>query len=154
MLYKPFRHIARDIGNYAEEFIRNWQAFRPFYEPWHQHRTLSDIDPLANDNSNIHEFHPPDIMDLNEWELLSQLYPTDELLINDLQMLGLRGFDENHNWNHTAIPLHLQEIGPQFIENNHSVHRIIQTNIDILTYLNSLSPMKKKRSEYYFYSLQ
>ena len=110
MLYKPFRHIASDIGNSAEEFIRNWQAFRPFYKLWHQHRTLYDINPPANDNTT-QEFHPPETMDLNEWELLSQLYPTDELLINDIQMLGLRGLDDSHNWNDTTIPLHLQEIG-------------------------------------------
>ena len=59
MLYKPFRHIASDIGNSAEEFIRNWQAFRPFYKPWHQHRTLSDIDTPTNDNTTTEEFHPP-----------------------------------------------------------------------------------------------
>ena len=83
-------------------------------------------------------------MDLNEWELLSQLYPTDELLINEIQMLGLRGFDDNHNWNDATIPLHLQEIGAHFIENNHSLHHIIQTNTNTLKCLSSLSSMQKK----------
>lgn len=97
MLYKPFRHIVQDIGDSATKFIANWQTFRPFYNPWHQHRTLSDIESVTNDTSNINEANPTDTMEINEWELLSQLHPTNELLINDLDMLGLRVFDDTHN---------------------------------------------------------
>jgi len=64
-------------------------------------------------------------MEINEWELLFQLYPTNELLINDLDMLGLCGFDDNHNWNHTTIPLDLQNNAIQFIENSHSIQQIL-----------------------------
>ena len=97
MLYKTFGHIIQDIGDSVAEFTTNWQKFCPFHKPWHQHRTLSDIESVANDNSTIHEANPPDTMEINEWELISQLYPTNEFLINDLDMLGLHGFDENHN---------------------------------------------------------
>jgi len=141
MLYKPFCHIVQDIGDSAAEFITNWQTFRPLYKPWHQHRTLSDIESVANDTSTIHETNPPDTMEINEWELLYQLHPTDELLINDLDMLGLRGFDDTHNWNHTTIPLDLQNNTIQFIENSRSIHHILQTHQEILATLTTLSPM-------------
>jgi len=144
MLYKPFHHIVQDIRDSAAEFIINWQTFRPFYKPWHQHRTLSDIESVTNDTSTIHETNPPDTMEINEWELLSQLHPTNELFINDLDMLGLRGFDDTHNWNHTTIPLDLQNNATQFIENNYSIHRILQTHQHILTTLTTLSPMQRK----------
>lgn len=66
MLYKPFHHIVQDIGDSAAKFITNWQSFRPFYKPWHQHRTLSDIESVANDNSTIHETNLLDTMEINE----------------------------------------------------------------------------------------
>ncbi len=83
-------------------------------------------------------------MEINEWELLSQLHPTNELLINDLDMLGLRGFDDTHNWNHTTIPLDLQNSAIQFIENSCSIHHILQTHQHILATLTTLSLMQRK----------
>ena len=144
MLYKPFRHIVQDIGDSAAEFITNWQTFHPVYKPWHQHCTLSNIESVADDTSTINETNPLDTMEINEWELLSQLHPTNELFINDLDMLGLRGFDDTHNWNHTTIPLDLQNNAIQFIENSCSIHRILQTHQHIMVTLTTLSPLQRK----------
>jgi len=65
MIYKPFRHIVQYIGDSATKFITNWQTLYPFYKPWHQHRTLSDIEFVADDTSTIHETNPPDTMEIN-----------------------------------------------------------------------------------------
>jgi len=59
-------------------------------------------------------------------------------------MLGLHGFDGTHNWNHTTIPLGLQNSSIQIIENSHSIHRILQTHQHILVTLTTLSPMQRK----------
>lgn len=68
-------------------------------------------------------------------------------------MLGLHDFD-NHNWTHTTIPFNLQEIGIQFIENNHFIHHIHQTGNQNITKPNSSSQRKPKLSTLFIIILQ
>ena len=66
----------------------------------------------------------PDSVDMHEWKFLSQLHPGNNLEVDDLDMLGHRDFDSNHNWNHTTIPSTLHETAENFIEFNRSFTQI------------------------------
>ena len=77
---------------------------------------------------------------MDEWELLSQMRPGNNIKVNDLEMLGHREFDKNHNWSHNNICTELHETVTSFIEVN---HLSIQLHEDIpyfSNYPHSLSP--------------
>ena len=108
LIYKPFRNISSDMGNSNEDFVANQEHLFPSYKAWHVDHKASKPLPLADDNlvdGQIQPFHPTN---LDEWEILSQFHPTDDIQVNHLDMLGLCDFDKNHNWNYTIIPFNLQ----------------------------------------------
>ena len=85
---------------------------------WHVERIHEEPStPTSNDsNSDPIPFPLPHTMD--EWELLSQIRPGNNTHIDDLEMLGHRDFDKNHNWTHNNIPTHLHETSIPFIDFN------------------------------------
>jgi hypothetical protein len=110
MLYKPLCNIPLDIGTSNEEITTNWAQMKNTYTPWHvDHKPPTPL-PIAQENAFGDEMKTPHPMDLDEWEILSQLHPTNNIQISDLDMLGHHDFDNNHNWNTTSIPFNLQEI--------------------------------------------
>ena len=83
-------------------------------------------------------------MQLDEWELLSQLHPTNDMQISDLDILGHRDFEKNHNWDDTTIPLILQELAIEFIQNNRLDHHLPQPSYSDTPNSQTLSPTQKK----------
>ena len=96
------------------------ETFRGSYNPWHVNRQPSPPPTISIDTPPPHEDHPACSIDMSEWELLSQLHPGNNLQLDDLDMLGHRDFDTNHNWGHTHIPLHLQNLTISFLDLNRS----------------------------------
>ena len=86
----------------------------------------------------------PQPMQLDEWELLSQLHPTNDMQVSDLDILGRRDFDKNHNWHDTTTPLHLQELAIDFIQNNRSDHHLPQPSYSNTPNSQTLSPTQMK----------
>ena len=85
---------------------------------WHVERKQEQpsTPPSHDSNSNAITFPLPHSMD--EWELLSQMRPGNNIHIDDLEMLGHRDFDKNHNWTHKNITTDLHHIATSFIDLN------------------------------------
>ena len=79
MLYKPFCNIQINIGDSDDAIVTNWQELKLNYTPWHVDRkpieplSLSEHTMVSNDLQNPHH------MDLDEWKLLSQLHPANDM---------------------------------------------------------------------------
>ena len=86
----------------------------------------------------------PQPMQLDEWELLSQLHPTNDIQISDLDILGRHDFDKNHNWHDTTIPLIYLELAINFIQNNRSHHHLPQPSYSDTPNYQTLSPTQTK----------
>ena len=110
LLYKPFRNVPKDIGSSDLEIVSAWESFHGSYNPWHVDREPSPPPTISVDTPPPDEDHPTSSINLSEWELLSQLHPGNNLQLDDLDMLGHRNFDTNHNWGHTQIPLHFAKL--------------------------------------------
>ena len=105
MLYKPFCNIQLDIGTYDDAIVTNWQELKLTYTPWHVDRKPIEPISLSKDTMVFDGLQNLQPMQLDEWELLSQLHPTNDIQISDLDILGHHDFDKNHNWHDTTIPL-------------------------------------------------
>ena len=97
LLYKPFRSIPHDIGTTTSEIISRWYQIKGTYVVWHiEHAEEEPSTPLSNvSNFDAITFPLPHTMD--EWELLSQIRPGNNIHIDEFEMLGHRDFDKNHN---------------------------------------------------------
>lgn len=49
-------------------------------------------------------------IELDEWEFLSQLHPSNTIELSDLNILGHCNFGKNLNWSYTFILVHMQGI--------------------------------------------
>jgi hypothetical protein len=127
-----------------KKLLQTWAQMKNTYTPWHVNHKPPTPLPIAQENAFIDEMKTPHPMDLDEWEMLSQLHPTNDIQISDLDMLGHHDFDNNHNWNTTSIPFNLQEIAIQFIENNHSHHQLPQPCYSNTPSSKTLSPTQLK----------
>ena len=96
-----------------------------FLHHLHVDRKLVEPISLSEDTMVSDNLQNPQPMQLDEWELLSQLHPANDMQISDLDILGRCDLDKNHNWHDTTIPLHLQELAIDFIQNNHSDHHLL-----------------------------
>ena len=77
---------------------------------------------------------------MSEWELLSQLHPGNNLQLDDIDILGHRNFDANHNWGHMHIPLHLQNSAISFLDLNRSSNQVELQPFSTLASPNFFSP--------------
>lgn len=104
-MYFPFRNLPDDIGANKEAIVAQWEQVKHTYHAWHVHRAHADP-PLSTtlDDSPV-ETNPHCTMDMDEWQFLSQLHPTNNILFDELELLGHRDFNANHNWAH-SISLH------------------------------------------------
>lgn len=144
LLYKPFRNISSNIGNSNEDFVANWEHRFPSYKACNVDHHPSKPLPLADENLVDGKLQPLHPTNLDEWEMLSQIHPTNDIQVNHLDMLGLLDFDKNHNWNDTIIPFNLQEIAIPFITNNCSNQHLPHPCHSNSTTSNSLSPNQTK----------
>ena len=144
MLYKPFPNIPLDIGALDDAIVQNWEALSLTYNPWHVDRKPIDPISLPEDTMVTDNLQYPQPMQLDEWELLSQLHPTNDMQLSDLDNLGRCDFDKNHNWHDTTIPLDLQELSIDFIQNNRSEHPLPQPAFSNTPNSMTLSPTQMK----------
>ena len=118
-MYFPFRTLPGDIGSTDAEIIAHWEQKKGTYTPWHVHRENEHPQsPPTEDQTTANT--PPASMQMNEWQILSQLHPSYNIAIDDLNMIGYLDFDVNHNWSQNIIPPPLQETTSNFIDFNHS----------------------------------
>ena len=87
MLYKPFRNIQLDIGASNDAIIINWQELKLTYTPWHVDRKPIEPISLSEDTMVSDDLQNPQPMQLDEWESLSQLHPTNDMQISDLDLV-------------------------------------------------------------------
>ena len=97
LLYKPFCSFHHDIGKTSSEIISHWHHIKDTYVVWHvEHAQEQPSTPLSDDsNSNAITF-PSHTMD--EWELVSQMRPGNNIQVDHLEMLGNHEFDKKNNW--------------------------------------------------------
>ena len=84
----------------------------------HIERVEEEPSTPLSDGSNFDAIMFPLPHTMDEWELLSQMRPSNNIQVNDLEMLGHREFDKNHNWSHNNIPTHLHVTTTSFIDLN------------------------------------
>lgn len=96
LLYFPFWTLPNDIGSTDVEIITHWEQKKGTYTPWHVHQEIENPQtPHVEDQTTIDT--PPNSMQMNEWQILSQLHPGYNIAIHDLDMIGYHNFDANHN---------------------------------------------------------
>eukprot|EP01018_Ginkgo_biloba_P035772 Gb_33711 [translate_table: standard] len=96
VLYKPFRTFDVDIGIVKEVIIERWRSFR--YHAWHI-KCAEEEETLVDDDDEEIEFHRSETnRDQDEWEIISGLMNAGNFPFTDVDMLGQRDFDINHDW--------------------------------------------------------
>ena len=118
LLYKPFRALPEDIGTTSSEIISHWHRIKGTYVVWHVERTQEQPSTPVSDDSNSNAVTFPFPHSMDEWELLSQMRPGNNIQIDDLEMLGHRDFEKNHYWTHNNITTHFHETTTSFIDLN------------------------------------
>ncbi|XP_057873917.2 uncharacterized protein LOC131079892 [Cryptomeria japonica] len=119
LLYKPFRHIPIDIGASTNQIIANWKLlYMDGYSRWHIYGVEQECTTDNDEDSDTNDFLHSHNEDQYEWEYLSQMSASNNITINDLQMLGKRDYDINFDWAepHPTNPLHLTVV--HFISTN------------------------------------
>ncbi|XP_057840719.2 uncharacterized protein LOC131050534 [Cryptomeria japonica] len=119
LLYHPFRNIAMDFGSTDDEIQGQWQRFSHNYNPWHVHCTPPEADEKSNTStpSSDAEQMPKSI--LNEWQVLSASYPGLPIHLDELDILGQRDIDLNHDWGEHHSSPQEKQIATNFIHSNH-----------------------------------
>ena len=98
LLHFPFRTLPTDVGSTDEEIISHWELKKDTYIAWHVHDASKDPQsPFFNDTSTSLIPPHPDSVDMNECKFLSQLHPSNNLKVDDIDMLGSHDYDSNHN---------------------------------------------------------
>lgn len=120
LLYFRFCNLPNDIGRSNEEIITHWQQIKHTYRAWHVHRSPEEPPFVESNDVGILEMKNHHSMDMDEWKFLSQLHPSNDILLDNLDMLGHHNFDANHNWVYSLIASNLQEIAIFFVVFNHS----------------------------------
>ena len=140
LLYKHFRSIPHDIGTTTSKIISHWNHIKGTHVVWHIQRAEEEPSTHLSDdsNSNAITFSLPHTMD--EWELVSQMPPGNNIQFDHLEMLGHHEFDKNHNWSNNNIPTHLHETTTSFIELNHLSIQLHEDTPSFPNSPNSLSP--------------
>ena len=87
MLYKPFCNIQLDISASDNAIVTNWQELKLTYTPWHVDRKPVKPISLLEHTMVSNDLQNPQPMQLDEWELLSQLHPTNDMQISDLDLV-------------------------------------------------------------------
>ena len=85
---------------------------------WHIEHTEEEPSTPLSDGSNFDAITFPLSHTMDEWELLSEMRPGNNIEVNDLEMLGHREFDKSHNWSHSNICTKLHETTTSFIDLN------------------------------------
>ncbi|XP_057840713.1 uncharacterized protein LOC131050530 [Cryptomeria japonica] len=119
LLYKPFRHIPIDIGASTDQIIANWKLlYMDGYSRWHIYGVEQECTIENDEDFDTNDFQNSHNEDQYEWEYLSQMGASNNITINDLQMLGKRDYDINFDWAepHPTNPLHLTAV--HFISTN------------------------------------
>ena len=144
LLYKHFRSIPHDIGTTTFEIISHWHHIKGTYVVWLIEHTEEEPSTPLSDGSNYDAITFLLSHTMDEWELLSQMRPGNNIKVNHLENLGHHEFDKNHNWSHNNICTQLHETATSFIE----VNRLsIELHEDIPSFSNSpnsLSPTQRK----------
>ena len=65
---------------------------------------------------------------------------SNNIQVDNLEMLGHREFDKNHNWSNNNIPTHLYETTTSFIDLNHLSIQLHEDTPSFSNSPNSLSP--------------
>ena len=107
---------------------------------WHIERAEEEPSTPLSDDSNFDAITFPFPHTMDEWELLSQMRPGNNIEVNDLEMLCNREFDKNHNLSHNNICTHLHEIETSFIELNRLSIELHEDIPSVSNSPNSLSP--------------
>ena len=68
-----------------------------------------------------------------------RLVPTDNVHINELDMLGFQDSDTNHEWNHPEISRNILGTTPTYIEHKSKTGELIQDNNPLPTSTSALS---------------
>jgi DNA replication protein DnaC len=76
-------------------------------------------------------------IELNEWQLFSQMGPSSSVSVSELDMLGRCEFDQNNRWDLIIIPEPLHIIATQFINENKTnwQEESMLSNFDIPSYI-------------------
>ena len=116
LLYKPFRHITIEISITKDEIVTNWKSLQPTnYIVFHINRVQNIPTAEPEDDTDNDDLEILEDPDLYEWELLSQMGASNNLNIDDLDMLGKRDIDINYSWNTNNIFHQLDESTTTFI---------------------------------------
>ena len=67
----------------------------------------------------------------------------NNIQIDDLEMLGHRDFDKNHNWTHKNITTHLHQTSTSFIDLNRLSIELHEDTLSLSNSPNSLSPTQR-----------
>jgi hypothetical protein len=79
VLYKPFCNIPFNIGTSNKQITTNWAQIMNAYTPCHFNCKAPTPLPIAQENSFGDEMQTLHPMDLDEWEMLSQIHPTNNI---------------------------------------------------------------------------
>ena len=79
LLYKHFRSIPHDIGTTTSEIISHWHHIKGTYVVWHVERAQEEPSTPLSDDSNFDVITFPLPHSMDEWELLSQMRPSNKI---------------------------------------------------------------------------
>ena len=80
LLYKPFHSIHQDIGTTSSEIISHWHHIKDMYVVWNVEREQEQPYTQAlSDDSNPNAITFPLSHSMDEWELLSQMQPSNNI---------------------------------------------------------------------------
>lgn len=75
------------------------------------------IEVISEDeNGSNGEVDRPNIVPMNEWELLSQMGLANSVNLNEFGLLGKRDFNNTNRWDENNVPSHLHETIIQFVK--------------------------------------
>ena len=78
-----------------------------------------ECEPNSKEEEEVEE--EEEIMQMNEWKMLSQIGISHNIRLDELDMLGKRDFDNNNKWDQIIIPKHLREIATKIINTNKKI---------------------------------
>ena len=78
--------------------ISHWNHIKGTYVVWHIEIAKEEPSTPLSDGSNFDSITFPLRHTMDEWEILSQMEPGNNIQVDDLEMLGLHEFVKNHNW--------------------------------------------------------
>lgn len=97
------------------------------YSPWHVTRTEQLEGGVEDEDYSDDDMDQQATVEMNEWELLSQLGLINNLNLNELDVLGRHDFANNHTWENHNVPSNLHDIAVPFLHTSNMSHQDVHS---------------------------